>query len=494
MEEIGVSVTVLFGLLTLTPLGAGILLGIAGLFPAARRLPWPAPLALATLAGLVPLVGLLVLAPDLIPDLPLQVALLASPRGDATLPFAPVYRLDTVGMYCALGVAVLVTPLLLWISWRTAPEEGAGEAGETAEAAATQWYAEPLGRWAWPGLALTLALESAALTLCFADNISWLIFAWLVLIACAWGLGELSSEFATIDWLSLGAMALGPVAWGVIILLVAIPAKHWRILDLTGAGGFGLGHVIALGIALACAGGAYPFLAWLRRRAAFAMPAGVAAVSLAVVPAALLVGARTYSALRNAGDNWPQFSVGVPPITAGIIWTLLGAVSVFLAGLLALGRRDGRALIALLTLALSGWGLIALGIGQPISMLGLLMLLATGVIGLGAALAALVAGGALTPDLEPESAGPRILGERLRTAPLFAWGVGVASLLGTPLLAGFAAQEVISAAALPSTKLAIPLVGLAWSGDGLLALALIRVTALAFAQSPDELRELQQAA
>ncbi|GEM_PF-900289 len=486
-------VVVLFGLFTLTPLGAGILLGAVGLVPAARRLPRIAPLIVAILGALIPMAGLVALAPDVIPELPLQLTFLTNPHLAPTAPFAPVYRVDTFGMYCAFGIAFLVAPLLLWVSWRAAPEDETETQanGEPEAPVHVRWYAQPLRRWAWLGLALTLALESAALTLCFADNIGWLILAWLVLILCAWGLGELSSELRAIDWIGLGAMALGPVAWGVLILWVTIPAKQWRLLDLTGSGGFGLGQVIALGVALACAGGAYPFLAWLRRRASFAMPAGVAAVSVAVVPAMLLVGARTYSALRDTSDSWPRFSVGVPPITAGIAMTLLGAVSIFLAGLLALGRRDGRALVAFLTLAQSGWGLIALGVGQPISLLGLMLLLASSIAGLGAILAALVAGGALTAEVEPESAGPRILGERLHAPTLFAWGIGVASLLGTPLLVGFAAQETITAASLPSTKLAIPLIGLAWAGDALLAIALIRATALAFTQSPKELQAAQ---
>ncbi|HUY77011.1 MAG TPA: proton-conducting transporter membrane subunit, partial [Ktedonobacterales bacterium] len=303
----------------------------------------------------------------------------------------------------------------------------------------------------------------------------------------------LGAEADTLDWISLGAMALGPVAWLVIILLVALPAKHWRLIDITGVGGFSAWHVVALGVALACAGGGYPFLAWLRRRAAFAMPAGVGAVIIGVIPAALLVGARTYSALRDTGDHWPQFALGVPPITAGILMTLLGGVSVLIAGLLALGRRDGRSLLALLALAQLGWGLIALGVGQPVSALGLVLLLATSVLGLGAALAALVAGRAVTADEEEPSAGPRVFGARLSAPSLFAWGVGVASLVGAPLFAGFAPQELISAAALPTTKLGIPLVGIAWAGDALLALALVRATALAFVQSPSEIKAIRDA-
>jgi len=493
-----------FGLLTLTPLAFAVVIGVLG---AARQARAPLALALAALGALAPMVGLVLLAPDIVPDQLTGITLLADPANAATLVFGPVYRLDTVGAYCAFGVAFLVTPLLLWLAWRAAPTDAddttsADFAGEDSEANAlapatppspSGWFGARLGRWQWSGLALALALESAALSLSFAENILWLALCWLLVVALAWGLGELGAEAGTLDWISLGAMALGPLAWLVIILLVALPLKQWRLIDLTGTGGFGAWHVVALGVALACAGGGYPFVAWLRRRAAFAMPAGVGAILLAVLPAALLVGARTYSALRSVGDRWPAFPLGVPPITAGIVMTLLGAASVLVAGLLALGRGDGRGLLALLALAQVGWGLIALGVGQSVSALGLVLLLATSVLGLGAALAALVAGRAVTADDEEPAAGPRIFGARLNAPTLFAWSVGAASLVGAPLFAGFAPQELISAAALPATKLGIPLVGIAWVGDALLALALIRATALAFVQSPAELKAIREA-
>lgn len=506
-------VTLFFGLLTLAPLALAVVIGALGMARLARA---PLALALAALGALAPMVGFILLAPDIIPDQLTQIALLADPSGAATLAFAPVYRLDTIGAYCAFGVAFLVTPLLLWLAWRAAPTVGAsndaddlnedlndddtvtdGDDGDGGDAdappAATGRLGATLGRWQWSGLALALALESAALSLCFAENILWLALCWLLVVALAWGLGELGAEAGTLDWISLGAMALGPVAWLIVILLVALPAKHWRLIDISGVGGFSAWHVVALGVALACAGGGYPFVVWLRRRAAFAMPAGVGAVVVGVLPAALLVGARTYSALRDIADRWPQFALGAPPITAGIVMTLLGGASVLIAGLLALGRRDGRGLLALLALAQVGWGLIALGVGQPVSALGLVLLLATSVLGLGAALAALVAGRAVTADEEELSAGPRVFGARLSAPSLFAWCVGVASLVGAPLFAGFAPQELISAAALPATKLGIPLVGIAWAGDALLALALIRATALAFVQSPAEIKDIRDA-
>jgi MFS family permease len=206
----------------------------------------------------------------------------------------------------------------------------------------------------------------------------------------------------------------------------------------------------------------------------------LAAAALAVMPVALFVGLRTFSIGATTDNAWTAFSIGKPPLTIGIVLTLLGAVSVVAAGLLALGRRDPRSLVACLALAQAGWGLLGLGVGAPLSVLGVTLLLATAVLGLGAVIAALVASGAVTADVEPESAGPRILGEPMRPALLFAWVVGVASLLGAPLFAGFTPLQLISAQALAGPRLAIPLVGLAWAGALALAIALVRATAPAF--------------
>ncbi|HEY7848957.1 MAG TPA: hypothetical protein VIC27_02775, partial [Ktedonobacterales bacterium] len=67
-----------------------------------------------------------------------------------------------------------------------------------------------------------------------------------------------------------------------------------------------------------------------------------------------------------------------------------------------------------------------------------------------------------------------------RPALLFAWLVGVASLIGVPLFAGFAPLHIISAQALTGPRLSIPLIGVAWVGSALLAIALVRATAPAY--------------
>jgi NADH:ubiquinone oxidoreductase subunit 5 (subunit L)/multisubunit Na+/H+ antiporter MnhA subunit len=98
-------------------------------------------------------------------------------------------------------------------------------------------------------------------------------------------------------------------------------------------------------------------------------------------------------------------------------------------------------------------------------------------------LVALVSGGMVTTDLEPTGAGPRPFGAPTRGIQLFAWCVGAVSLVGAPLFAGFISRQMITASALGATKLTVPLVGLAWAGDALLALALLRATAPAFLAS-----------
>lgn len=479
--------TFVFGLLTLAPLVMA--LALVGLGLARRATPGPA-LAVTLVGALIPLIGLALLAPEVSAGFPLEIAL----WGGQTSWVALYGRADALSIYAAIGVAVVVAPLLLWLAWRAAPldaeeeaEVAASEADQASEAEAAE-VAEPpsaaprraLGQWQWVGVALALALESLALWVCFAENIVLLGVVWIALVVVAWWLGELSSETAIFDWRGLGLMVIGPLVWLVTVLLIAVPAGARLLLDLTGAARLPTGHLFAISLALAFAAGGYPALAWLRKRASIATPAGLAAAALAVMPVALFVGLRTFSIGATADNSWFAFGIGKPPLTIGIVLTLLGAVSVLAAGLLALGRRDPRSLVACLTLAQAGWGLLGLGVGAPLSVLGVALLLATTVLGLGAVIAALVASGAVTADVEPESAGPRILGEPMSPALLFAWVVGVASLLGAPLFAGFAPLQLISAQALAGPRLAIPLVGLAWAGALALVIALVRATAPAF--------------
>ncbi len=144
--------------------------------------------------------------------------------------------------------------------------------------------------------------------------------------------------------------------------------------------------------------------------------------------------------------------------------------------MLALAFRDGRTLIALLASAQVGWGMLALGIGRPLSAVALVVLLATTVLGLGAMVAALFAGGMLTRGEEPEGAGPRAFGAPLQPLNLMAWMLGAVALVGAPLFGGFIARQLTTASALSAAELTLPLTGLAWVGDALLAVALVRAT------------------
>jgi formate hydrogenlyase subunit 3/multisubunit Na+/H+ antiporter MnhD subunit len=412
-----VPLTWFIGVLTFSPAIAALLIALAGFIRFIRPRA-PLVLAIAALGALIPAICLLLLVPDLASGQPIFTSL----AGGVGLNdwFAAAYRLDDLGLYAAFGLAFVVSPLLLWMAWQRGASSATDLPTEVVDApdapppAPTPFLRRDLALPVWAGLALALTVESAALTLIFADNVLWLALAWIV---------------------------------------------------------------------LALATGAYPFSVWLRRRAALISPAGLGALCLAVVPAALLVAARTYAVAQDATNSWQRIGAARPPITAGIAFILLGCLTVAASGLLALERRDGRALLAFLAAAQAGWGLLALGIGASASVLGLITLLATQTLGLAAMLAALYAGGALTGDVEPDAAGPRVLGAPMRPIPLAAWTLGAASLIGTPLFAGFVPRQLISAGALQARGLAIPLAGLAWAGDALLALALLRATAPAFVRT-----------
>jgi hypothetical protein len=507
-----VSLPVFVGVLTFAPAVFAVLIAATGL---ARRALAPLALGLAVVGALVPAICLLIIAPWLASGVPLFFTLLGGGVGQNDW-LSAAYRVDSFGLYAALGIAFIITPLLLWMAWQRggtllATETAGGtSAADTAVAddaddpsvvtveAVPAASAAPvipftqrmLARPIWLGLALALGVESAALTVVFADNILWLELAWLALAALAWGLGEAGSDPDTLDRPGLLFMLAGPILWVIVFLLPAIKATGLRIIyprftEMMGRGGIPPLQIVALGIAITLAGGAYPFVAWVRRRAALVAPAGLAAVALVALPLAIFVGARTYSAAQDVANSWQQIGQARPPITGGIFTALLGAITVGICGLLALDRRDGRALVAYLAAAQVGWGLLALGVGSPVTMVGIVLLLTTTVLGLGAMLAALYAGGALTGDVEPDAAGPRPLGAPLRRVHLAAWTIGALAVVGAPLCAGFVARQAISAGAIQARGLLIPLTGLAWAGDALLALALLRATAPAFANALD---------
>lgn len=463
------SLTLLFGLMTLAPAVVAILLVILSRLTT-FRLPSPVAFALAGLAAAAPIVGLILLSSDLAFPTPLRFAFV----GNSATPFAPVFRADGLSFYSAWGISVLIVPLLLWLVWM--------DAGRAA-GSSNRLLAE---------LGLVIGLEVCALQLVFSDNLLWLGLVWLALVALTWYLGEQGAESGNLDYRGLIAMLVGPALTVLVLLLVAITTKDHTFYGLAGHSAASPWQIVLLAVTLSLAGGGYPFVAWVRRRAAFATPSGFGALLALALPVVVFVGARAWSALQATTSGlWPQIGAVTPPITGGIALAVLGSLSVAIAGLLALGRRDGRTLVALLATAQVGWGLFALGSSQPAAAIGVVILLATSVVGIGAMTASLVSGGILTADDEPDGSGPAPFGLASRPLNLLAWSVGAATALGVPFFGGFIARHQITAGTLAGTKLGIPLLGLAWLGDALFALALIRATVLAFKADPDELADVE---
>jgi formate hydrogenlyase subunit 3/multisubunit Na+/H+ antiporter MnhD subunit len=494
-----VSLTLYFALLLLAPVFFALVIAALGF--ARQTIPWLVGVC-AALGVALPLVGLIILNIANSSGVPLQITLLG--EAGQKVPFAVAFRLDTIGYYAAYGLLVAVTPLLLWLAWRgrfsaapdvieesaetaATPEDAIVEAAEEIAEEAPQDTGDTalkrpaLATEQWAGAALALGLLSAAFSLVFADNIIWLGVSWIAVAALAWALGELGSEPSGLDWLSLILMVAGPILWLGAMYLAANPTGFTRISDLMGLGTIGAGNALLVIATVAIAAGAWPLNGWVRRRAIVSPPVGVAAVALVALPIALFAGARTYSALQNAVSLLPTIGTVTPPITVGLLWVILGALTLAICGLQALGRRDARSLIAFLALAQVGWGLIALGVSRPAGILGVVVLLATMVFGLAAMITASVVGGTLAPDVEADGAGPHPFGFDLRPANVAVWIAGALSLIGAPLLGGFVAQQMIATGAVRAAQIIIPLVGLGWAGDALLAIALLRAVAPAFA-------------
>jgi formate hydrogenlyase subunit 3/multisubunit Na+/H+ antiporter MnhD subunit len=495
-----VSLTLYFALLLLAPVFFALVIAALGF--ARQAIPWLVGVC-AALGVALPLAGLIFLNIANSSSVPLQITVLgeAGPK----IVWALSYRIDSIGYYAAYGLLVAVTPLLLWLAWRGTfstvltqikePEEEADsptdDASETTEELAE---AEPedssggvapggvtLATEQWAGIALALGLLSAAFSLVFADSVIWLGISWVVVAALAWALGELGSEPSGLDWLSLTLMVAGPILWIGAMYLIANQFGYTRISDLMGLGGAGIGNALIVTATVAIAAGSWPLNGWVRRRVIVSPPVGVAAVTLAALPIALFAGARTYSALQNAVSLLPTIGTVTPPITVGLLWVIFGALTVAISGVQALGKRDTRSMVSFLALAQVGWGLIALGVSRPAGILGVVVLLATMVFGLGAMIASSTVGGTMAPDVEADGAGSYPFGLELRPANVAVWIVGALSLVGAPLFGGFVAQQMISTGTVRAAQITIPLVGLAWAGDALLAIALLRAVAPAFA-------------
>ncbi|HEY7982702.1 MAG TPA: hypothetical protein VID73_00955 [Ktedonobacterales bacterium] len=494
------SLTQYFGLIVLAPIVLGAVAAILGLTGRGGR---AAVVALAIIGAVIPAVALLFVIPAMSSGDPVAIQPfgLASKFGSWIV---PTFRIDSLALFCGLGITLLVVPLLLWLALaRATPVAPAAvstngtEVGEHVDAANTASAATAPAR-VVPATAravgLILALESLALLALCADSLVIFGVAWLLVVAATWAVGEVATDAPNLDRAGLAVMLAGPLLWLVVTLISAISVNAPRWLALTGHGNFTPLLCILLMLALALAGGAYPALAWVRRRTALSGTVGLAAVALVALPGALYAAARTFTVAAGSGTHWPFFVAGtradaVPaPITVGVVLVALGALTVALAGLLMLGRRDARALIALLASAQVGWGLVAVGLGEPAGQVAVVALLLSMVLGLGAVIAASVAGGALIDDMEvvePEADGPRPAGAPLRLVPLLAWLTGAVTLLGAPFLAGYGPRQLISQAGLQAGGLTIPLVGLCWGGDALIALALLRAVAPAFQASPD---------
>ena len=450
------SLTLYFALLLLAPVFFALIIAALGF--ARQAIPWLVGVC-AALGVALPLVGLIILNIANSSGVPLQITLLGE-AGPKVL-WAVAFRLDTIGYYAAYGLLVAVTPLMLWLAWRgkfstvaavieesteiaTTPDDAIVEAAEEIVGESPQetgGIAAPgrlsLATEQWAGIALALGLLSAGFSLVFADNIIWLGVSWIAVAALAWALGELGSEPSGLDWLSFILMVAGPILWIGAIYLAANPTGFTRISDLMGLGTIGAGNALLVIATVAIAAGAWPLNGWVRRRAIVSPPVGVAAVALVALPIALFAGARTYSALQNAVSLLPTIGTVTPPITVGLLWVILGALTLAICGLQALGRRDIRSLISFLALAQVGWGLIALGVSRPAGILGVVVLLATMVFGLAAMITASVVGGTLAPDVEADGAGPHPFGFDLRPANVAVWIAGALSLIGAPLLGRF---------------------------------------------------------
>jgi formate hydrogenlyase subunit 3/multisubunit Na+/H+ antiporter MnhD subunit len=433
--------------LLLVPLAAGLVLTALG-----THVSRGIALAIAVIATLVAIVAAIFLGAGTSPDAP-QILVLLTIGGHGL-----TQRIDSFTAFLMVGVAVWVTPVLIWV---TTPRNGVN---------AEQVYSmRPMG------LALIAAtLAQGAIS---ADNVLIIAFCWAAVGFIAWVISRPDAAFLpqdSQDWLDLGLMTIGPVLFALVMIFPMASGKSLSLLDLAGRNLITFFPALLLIVVLAFAAGVYPFTIWVRRVTQGLMTEAIAVLLLLSTPLAIVMLARVIAVAVDHG-TWPALLIGSQAIPVSALCAIIGAITVTTCGIVLLFEIDLPIVTALLGTLVLGWCFIAVGTGDDHALIGLILLLVAYSLGVGTLLAVLTSLEWMDRDLVLTR-----LDGMARDLPLHmvALSLGALTLVGVPFLGGFAGMVPIDQGLLSEGGLATLAGGLIWAAGALALIAVLRALGL----------------
>jgi formate hydrogenlyase subunit 3/multisubunit Na+/H+ antiporter MnhD subunit len=422
--------------LTVAPLLAGV--AIVAIGPRWSR---RAALGLAVIVVVIMAIAAILIGGDVLPVAPQLVTLISF--GSVGL----VHRLDDFSAALIIGIAFWVTPILLWM---TAPR-GPSLNNEPASPRAMGWV---------------LIAASLALSAVLVDNVFLIALCWGGAGLVGWLIARPESNMAPgspDEWLDLALFTLGPILFGLAMIYPAKINSTSSLYDMTGQHAIGFGAGIVLIIVLAFAAGMYPFIIWVRRVAQGVLPEAAGVLLLLQTPLALVMLARMITLMAFKG-TWPIAHIGPATFTLNSLALILGVITIIVCGFVLLFERDLLAFTGFLNALILGWGFIAIGTGDQRALVGLVFVLLAQTLGIGTLLAVWSSFEWANRDLQV-----RDLVGMARDLPghFAAMLLAALSLVGMPLLAGFAAMATIDQSLLSEGGTAALGGAIIWIGNGL---------------------------
>ncbi len=440
-------------LMLLVPLAAGIALAALD-----RRLSQRAALGIAIGATVIAFLAALAVAGTTLGIAPQLVNLISfGSRGI-------VLRIDSFAAYCLISIIAWVAPVLIWM---TAPR------GPVAAEQAASF--RPMG--------LALIAVSLALGAVLLDNVLLLTLCWSGVGFVAWLMARPEGALrpsSTQEWIDLPLLTAGPILFVLAMIFPMVTGKTLSLFDMTGHPVFGFWTAFLLIAVLAVAAAIYPFISWVRRVAQGVLPEAVGVLLLLLTPLAVVVFGRMLPTLAPGG-TWPTGHAGPITFPVNVLSLILGVLTVVIAGIVLLFERDLLVISALLSTMTLGWCFAAYGTNDPHALVGVTLLLFVQTVSIGALMAIWSSLEWAGRDLRVED-----LAGLARDLPghFAALGLAMLSLVGTPLLAGFAGMATIDQGIIGEGGTAALGGALIWIGNALALLAVVRVLARALTHVP----------
>jgi formate hydrogenlyase subunit 3/multisubunit Na+/H+ antiporter MnhD subunit len=366
-----------------------------------------------------------------------------------------VERLDSFAAYCLIGITAWIIPVLLWM---TAPRGAVAEAQPTPP--------RPMG--------LALVAASLALGAVLLDNVVLIGLCWSGIGFIAWLMARPAAALrptTTQEWIDLPLLTAGPILFVLVMIFPMAGGKTLSLFDMAGRNLFTPASGLLIVLVLAFAAGIYPFIIWVRHVAQGVLPEAVGVLVLLLTPLAVVLFGRILPVLAPAG-TWTQIHIGPVSFAPNALSEILGVVTIVVCGVVLLFERDLLVIGALLNALVLGWCFTAFGTGDPHALVGIMLLLLVQTLGIGALLAVWSSLEWAGRDLQVED-----LAGLAHALPghFAALALAALSLVGMPLLVGFAGMSTIDQSIISQGGTAALGGALVWIGNALALAAVARM-------------------